>query len=137
MENTMNRTAEATPSDPSKLSYAAFLEQNPDIGYLKVQASRARQAIPVSGVQVLVLQSFLDHRVLFFEGKTDANGIIESIPLPAPPVAESFDAQSPQGGALYQLYAFHPDFEPREYSVEIYADTTAIQPLELRLKKEG
>ena len=110
------------------------MKENPDIGYLKVQASRARQALPVEGVQILVVQSFLYHRVLFFEGKTNADGLIESIPLPAPPVAESLDPKNPQGGAVYQLYASHPSFEMQKYDVEIFADTTAIQPLYLQLK---
>jgi len=134
MENAADKTAEAAPQGSSGLTYAAFLKENPDIGYLKVQAGRARQSIPVEGVQILVVQSFLDHRVLFFEGSTNADGIVESIPLPAPPLAASLDAQNPKGGAVYQLCAGHPAFERQEYDVEIFPGATAIQPLHLRLK---
>ena len=134
MENATDKMVEAVPQNPSGMTYAAFLKENPDIGYLKVQASRDRQSLPVEGVQILVVQSFLDHRVLFFEGKTNADGLIESIPLPAPPVAQSLDPENPRGGAVYQLYASYPNFEMQKYDVEIFADTTAIRPLYLHLK---
>lgn len=124
----------AAPS-PGSQSYAAFLEQNPAIGYLKIQASRARQAIPIPNLEIYVLQNFRDARVLFYHGFTDENGIIDSIALPAPPKAESLNPQDPEPGATYQVYATHPDFEPDLYEAEIFEGITAILPISPQLKK--
>lgn len=118
------------------MPYGTFLARNPGIGYLKIQASRARQAIPIPAVRILVIQDFQGARVLFFDGQTDADGVIEGIPLPAPPKEGSLDAKSAVPGADYQVYANHPQFEPWRYHVEIFEDVTAILPITLPLPKE-
>ena len=118
------------------MPYDVFLVRNPGIGYLKIQASRARKAIPVPAVHILIIQDFQNVRVLFFDGQTDADGIIDGIPLPAPPKSGSLDAQNPVPGAVYQVYANHPQFEPKRYQVEIFEDITAILPVTLPLPKE-
>lgn len=119
------------------MSYEEFLQNNPAIGYLKVQASRGQGAIPTSGVRVAVVQDFNGVRVLFFDGKTDANGIIDRIELPAPPRASSLDPNAPVRGAVYQAYAVHPDFEPQRYEIEIFEGVTGILPVTLQLPREG
>ena len=42
----------AFPNQPNAaMSYDEFLRRNPAVGYLKVQASRARGALPTPGVR--------------------------------------------------------------------------------------
>lgn len=118
------------------MSYDEFLVRNPGIGYLKIQASRARQAIPTPAVRILITQDFQNMRVLFFDGQTDADGLIEGIPLPAPPKDGSLDAHNFVPGAVYQVYANHPQFEPQRYQVEIFENITVILPVTLPLPKE-
>lgn len=139
MEPTAQGTGgSAYPTQPApQMSYEEFLEHNPAIGYLKVQASRAQGAIPISGVRIFIAQDFTDVRVLFFDGQTDADGIISDIELPAPPRAGTLDPNNPERGAAYQVYASHPDFEPGRYQIEIFEDVTAILPVTLRLPREG
>lgn len=120
-----------------QISYETFLNQNTEIGYLKVQASRARQSLPISQVMITVMQDFGQERVLFFRGETDANGIIDHIELPAPPRDGSLNPQSPQRGAFYQVFATHPEFKPQRYSIEMFSDVTAILPVNLHLAEEG
>ncbi len=118
-------------------TYPQFLRRNPAIGWLKIQASRAHRALPTEGVEITVLQQFNDQRVLFFRGTTDADGLISDIPLPAPPKAASLQSQTSRQGALYQVFASHPDFAPMRYEAEIFEGITSILPVALRLPREA
>ncbi len=123
------------PTDGDGLTYAAFLQQNPYQGYLKVQAFRGDQAYPVPGVAVTVSRDFADGRRVFFEGETDENGIIDGIALPAAPRDESLVPDDPVTTAVYDLAARHPLYRSVNVPVEIYEGITAIQPLRLLLKE--
>ena len=124
----------ALPTDA--ISYDEFLRRNTATGLLKVQASRARGALPTKGVRIRVIGRFSDARVLFFDGETDADGIIRGIVLPAPPIAASLSPDGARRGALYQVFASHPDFEPQIYEIEIFEGVTAILPVALPLPQE-
>ena len=123
------------PPQPSG-TYDAFLRRNTALGKLKVQASRAQNALPTEGVRISVIGRFDDARVLFFDGITDADGLITNITLPAPPRGASLDAENPRRGALYQVFASHPGFEPEIYEAEIFEGITSILPVTLRLPQE-
>ena len=77
-----DRSAYPALSDDA-ITYDEFLRRNTATGTLKVQASRARGALPTPGVRISVIGRFTDARVLFFDGVTDGDGIIEGIILPA------------------------------------------------------
>ena len=118
------------------VSYEEFLRRSSGEGTLKVQASRARGALPTANVRISVIGRFSDARVLFFDGVTDADGLISAIILPAPPAAASLNADTARRGALYRVFANHPDFEPEVYEVEIYDGVLAIVPVSLQLQRE-
>lgn len=124
----------ALPTDT--ISYDEFLRRNTATGRLKIQASRAQSALPTEGVRISVIGRFSDARVLFFDGLTDADGIIEGILLPAPPAAASLQSQTARRGALYQVFANHPDYEPEVYEAEIFDEVNAILPVSLQLPRE-
>lgn len=127
----------AYPALPAEnISYDEFLRRNTAIGTLKVQASRARGALPTENVRISVIGNFSDARVLFFDGLTDADGLIDGIILPAPPLAASLQPGTARRGAIYQLFASHPDFEPEVYEVEIFDGVNAILPVSLQLPRE-
>ena len=65
-------------------SYQNFISANPSEGYLKVRASAASQALPISGLKIVVSKIIDGNKVIFFEGTTDSSGVIEKITLPAP-----------------------------------------------------
>ena len=134
-DSALDRTA--YPDLPAGASsYDAFLRRNTALGELKVQASRGRGALPTEGVRISVIGQFNDARVLFFDGVTDDDGLITGITLPAPPLQQSLQAQDARRGALYQVFASHPDFEPDIYEIEIFEGITAILPVSLRLPQE-
>lgn len=127
----------AFPDQPAgAITYDEFLRRNPATGYLKVQASRAQSALPTPGVHISVIGHFNDARVLFFDGLTDDDGIISPIALPAPPRAASLQSRDPRRGAVYQVYANHPDFEPAYYEIEVFEGIISILPVALRLPEE-
>lgn len=137
---------ETTPTLPDRSAYPAlptvtisyndFLRRNTATGKLKVQASRAQGALPTENVRISVIGNFSDARVLFFDGVTDADGLITGIILPAPPIASSLQPGTARRGALYQVFANHPDFEPQVYEIEIFEGINAILPVSLQLPRE-
>ena len=127
-------SGEVIEESDAPVSYAEFLAQNPYMGRLKVQAFRGNQAYPVSGVQVTITRAFTDGTRLFFEGATDANGIIDGIELPAPSRENSLAAGGPPNTAVYDLVAQHPQYTTVTVQPEVYEGVTAIQPLQLMLK---
>ena len=64
--------------------YNNFLEENPGIGHLRIRAFAANQAVPVSNVKIIVSKKIGNNIIVFFEGTTDASGLINNINLPAP-----------------------------------------------------
>ena len=54
-----------------------FIKNNPDIGYLKILAFTAYQAIPIANVEIIVSKDFGNDKVVFFRGQTDSNGMIK------------------------------------------------------------
>ena len=63
-------------------------------------------------------------------------GLIAGIILPAPPMAASLQPDTARRGAVYQLFASHPDFEPEIYEIEIFDGVNAILPVSLQLPRE-
>lgn len=127
----------AYPALPAgTISYNEFLRRNTATGTLKVQASRAQNALPTEGVRISIINRFSDARVLFFDGFTDGDGLISGIVLPAPPAASSLNSDTARRGAIYQVFANHPDFEPQVYEIEIFEGINAILPVSLQLPRE-
>ena len=64
--------------------YKEFINRNPGKGNLKIRAYAASEALPVADLNISVSAVINNQNVIFFSGKTDASGMIETISLPAP-----------------------------------------------------
>ncbi len=64
--------------------YNEFLKDNPGRGTLKIRVTSASEALPVSGVNVVVSKDIGDNTYIFYEGQTDSSGMINNIKLPTP-----------------------------------------------------
>lgn len=64
--------------------YQDFLKNNPTVGYLKIRAYAASEAIPISNMQVEISKTIGDNKIIFFSGITDNSGMIERVTLPTP-----------------------------------------------------
>ena len=65
-------------------SYQEFIKNNPGKGNLKIRAYAASEALPVSGLRIVVSSTINNQQIIFFDGLTDSSGMINTISLPAP-----------------------------------------------------
>jgi hypothetical protein len=121
-------------SAENSFGYSDFIRENPATGYLKIQAYRGDQVYPVPNVEVIISRNFDDGERVFFAGTTDENGIIDPIPLPAPPRDNSLSPEKPDKYSEYTLRAQHADYRNINTTVTIYGETKAVQPLQMVLK---
>ena len=132
-----NDDESATDGDGEEqtVSYENFVRENPATGYLKIQAFRGDQVYPVGGVKVTVKKLFSDGERVFFEGTTDENGLIDPIPLPAPPRSNSLTPGGEDRYSEYELLAEHPLYEPIGTELAIYDGIKAVQYLQMINRK--
>ncbi len=110
----------------SDTAYQEFLRTNTSTATLKIRASAASQALPVSGVNIVVSKEIGNNNIIFFEGVTDDSGMINNIVLPAPQLNPN-DEVAPTL-INYTVKATYPqDNLNKEYKVTLYGGTSAIQ----------
>ncbi len=110
--------------------YKKFINENPKIGYLKIRAYAANQAVPISGLNVVVSKEIDNNRIIFFEGATNESGIIEQISLPAPKV-NSDNLGMPDRISYDIITTYNPDKSKRIYKVNIYENVYVIQTINI------
>ena len=99
-------------------AYPAFAKQNSDVGYLKVQAFMADQAIPIPDVEILITKEIGDDVVIFFRGYTDSSGIIDNITLPAPADTYNVSTETFSEFEVYDLTAVKESFQTlKKYTI--------------------
>lgn len=108
--------------------YQTFISENPDIGYLKVQAFTAYGAIPISNARILITKDIGSNKVIFFQGLTDSSGIIENIELPAPMAVSVLTPDIPPEYTIYNLTAIHEGYEAiKQYNIGMFGGIKVIQ----------
>lgn len=106
--------------------YKTFIQENPDIGYLKVQAFTAYGAVPISEAEILITKDFGNYRVIFFQGYTDSSGIISNIELPAPLTDTQPDVIPSY--TIYSLTAIHEGYASiKKYEIAMFGNIKIIQ----------
>lgn len=109
-------------------SYQNFVNANPSEGYLKVRASAASQALPISGLEIVVSKMIDGNKIIFFEGTTDTSGVIEKITLPAPKL-NADNLAAPQSTTYDVNATYLPDNLNDIYRVNIYENIYVIQTI--------
>ena len=114
----------------NSLEYQKFLNENPSRGYLNIRAFAASQAIPISGLRIVVSTDIDNDRVIFFEGSTNSSGIIGGIALPAPRLdPNNLDAPNK---TTYDIQATYlPDNIVQNYRVNMYENVSVIQNINI------
>ena len=106
--------------------YKDFLKENPVTGNLRIRAYAANQALPISGIRVVVSKEFDNNTLVFFDGFTDDSGLIERLSLPAPKL-DSNDMNVPNK-ATYDITATYvTDNITTRYKVNIYENVCVVQ----------
>lgn len=110
-----------------------FEARNGSSGSLRVQVFAADRSFPVSNARVRVTVPFLTGSRELFDGRTDADGIVENITLPAPNKSLSLDEDNTsEPFALYNITIDHPNYAESVFSnVPIFDSVKSIQPVEL------
>ncbi len=109
-------------------SYQNFIAANPSQGYLKIRASAASQALPISGLKIVVSKVIDNNNIIFFEGVTDTSGVIERIVLPAPKL-NTDNLAAPQSTTYDIKATYEPDNLNDIYRVNIYENIYVIQTI--------
>ena len=104
--------------------YRSFINANPGFGFLKIRAFAASQAVPISGMSVVVSKNIGGNKVIFFEGVTNESGVIERIILPVPRMG-SDNMISP----IITTYDVDTNYEgvSRLYKVNVYDNIYVVQ----------
>ena len=110
--------------------YQKFLSENTSRGYLNIRAYAASQAIPISGLRIVVSTIIDNNKVIFFEGSTNSSGIIGGISLPAPKLdPNNLDAPNK---TTYEIQAtYTPDNITQIYKVNMYENVSVIQNINI------
>ena len=103
--------------------YKSFLNANPGLGFLKVRAYAASQAVPISGMSVQVSKDIGGNKVIFFEGVTNESGVIERIQLPVPRTLDNMVAPII---TTYDVSTVYED-DNRVYKVNVYDGIYVVQ----------
>lgn len=106
--------------------YQEFLQNNPDMGYLKIRASAANEAIPIKNVKITVSKKIGNNNVIFFEGVTDESGMINDINLPSPEKVQS-DEEVPKFTEYEVTAVYEPQNMNKKYTVSICCGIGVIQ----------
>lgn len=110
--------------------YKNYLKENSGTGLLKIRAYAASQAVPIQGLNVIVSRNIENTKVIFFEGATNASGVIDNIILPAPVLDE--DNLIVPNKATYEVEAIYkPDNFDLFYKVNIYENFPVVQNINI------
>lgn len=111
-------------------TYQDFMGSHPSVGYLKIRAFAANQAIPISGLGIVITKTIEDKKVVFFEGRTNSSGIIEKIILPTSKLDPN-DLDAPTS-TIYDITAtYEPDNTKETYKVYMYDNIYVIQNINI------
>lgn len=123
--------AEFTPTEvtpKNENTYENFMLKNPKTGTLKVQVFTANQALPISNVDIIVSKEFDGGTKVFYKVKTDQNGIIDGMILPAPDKDLSEQPSDIQPFALYDIFANHPNYvQEKDLQAQVFDGIKSIQ----------
>ena len=106
--------------------YNDFINVNPDLGILKIEAFTVNEGLPIPDTDILIYKDIGEYNVIFYKGKTDANGMIDNIYLPTPKMSESNILEPLY--TVYDMNAYHMGFETiKKYSIGMFGGIKVIQ----------
>lgn len=103
--------------------YDVFIKNNPGVGNLKIRAYTASEALPVSGLNIVVSSVISNTKVIFYEGITDASGMIPNISLPTPSLTSNLEIPNT---LKYDIEAYMNGVS-RNFSVNMYDGISVVQ----------
>ena len=111
-------------------TYKNFISTHPSHGNLRIRASAASGAIPISGVKIVVSTNIENNTVIFFEGFTDNSGLIEKISLPAYKL-DNNNLNIPEKTEYNVEATYIPDNLSMTFKVNIYENINVVQNINI------
>ena len=108
----------------NSMLYQEFIDNNAGKGNLRIRAFVANEALPIEGLKVIVSTTLDNVKIVFFEGETDASGMIETISLPAPKI--NLDNLEVPTGIVYEVEAINDNFK-QTFKVLMYDGVCVVQ----------
>lgn len=115
--------------------YQKFLSLNKGRGSLMIRANTAREALPVSGLKIVVTTIYEGNTFTLFEGYTDESGMITEISLPAPKV-DNNNLIVPLSITYIIKASLNNQFE-QTYFANIYDGISVLQNISVFYINEG
>ena len=99
-------------------------------GNLKIRATTASEALPISNLKIVVTTVFDNYRIIFFDGNTDSSGMIMNLSLPAPVIyADNLIAPNT---ITYEIEASYLDDNfNKKFNINMYDGICAVQNITL------
>jgi hypothetical protein len=115
-----------TDLNDSNPTFLEFRRDNPGVGGLKIRAYGANEAIPISGLKIVVSTIYKNTKLIFFDGITDDSGMISRLELPAPKYDQD-DLIVPLS-ITYSIDAiFVPDNSEQIFNIKLYDGICVLQ----------
>ncbi len=132
---------EPTPPEPAS-DFPPAVATNPSqetgTGYLRIEVTTARQAVPVEGAYVVVRQMGDGDVQLERVMRTDSEGKTPTISLPTVPASLSMHPGTAHPYTEYTVQVDMPGYiSVRDFNIPIYDGIVAIQPVDLSPLPEG
>ena len=108
--------------------YQEYIKNNPGIGKLKIRAYSANLAVPIKDLRIVVSKEIDNNIIIFYEGKTNSSGVIESILLPAPTI--SSNNMDVPNKTTYDITATYQSII-NKYKVNIYDNICVVQNINI------
>lgn len=110
--------------------YLEFLKQNPKEGELKIQALTSKGMQPVSGANIIVSKEIDDEERIFYNVKTNQDGLVEGLILPAPEGDLSMSNRDVVPHTQYLIKASHPNYQALEsINADIFEGIISVQSI--------
>ena len=111
-------------------TYKNFITTHPSSGSLRIKASAANGAVPISGVKIVVTTKIDNNTVIFYEGYTDNSGLINSIILPAYKL-DNDNLVIPEKTEYSVEATYIPDNLSMTFKVNIYENINVVQNINI------
>ena len=110
--------------------YKNFINIHPSFGRLKIKASAASGAVPISGLKIVVTTNIDNYNVIFYEGYTDSSGVISGIMLPAYKL-DSDNLNVPLKTVYNVEATYLPENLSMSFKVNIYENVSVVQNINI------
>lgn len=110
----------------TNMQYQNFRRNNMGTGGLKIRAYGANEAVPISGLKIVVSTIYDNNKFIFYDGYTDSSGMINKIMLPAP-ISNPDDLIAPDS-IIYSIDAvYEPDNSEKIFNINVYDGVCVLQ----------